>query len=100
VTCRPLQTRALWFFVGLAAAGVSLVVVRMAYEGPDAWLGLGLLLSLVGIASLRAVTVRVSADAYGLHSRTLLRRRSVPWRDVADLRVRLKYANTPRVQET
>ncbi|MEV6587358.1 PH domain-containing protein [Streptomyces acidicola] len=100
VTCRPLQTRALWFFVGLAVAGVSVVAVRMAYEGPDAWLGLGLLLSLVGIASLRAVTVRLSADAYGLHSRTLLRRRSAPWHDVADLRVRLKYANTPRVQET
>ncbi|MFG2623932.1 PH domain-containing protein [Streptomyces sp. NPDC048473] len=99
VTCRPLRRRTLWSFVGLGAAGVSLAVVRMAYSGLDVWLGVGLLPALVGIASLRAVTAQVSADAYGLHSRTLLRRRSVPWRDVADLRVRLKYANNSRIQD-
>lgn len=100
VTCRPLRTRALWIFAALGAAGVTLVAVRRVYEGPDAWLGLALPLSLVAILSLRAVTARVSADAYGLRSRTLLRHRNVPWSDVADLRVRLKYANTPRVQDT
>ncbi|MFF1912889.1 PH domain-containing protein [Streptomyces sp. NPDC058239] len=99
VTCRPLGKRTLWSFVGLGAAGAGLAAVRTVYWGPDVWLGVGLLLALVGIASLRAVTARLSADAYGLHSRTLLRRRSVPWRDVADLRVRLKYANNPRVQD-
>ncbi|MDX3232013.1 PH domain-containing protein [Streptomyces sp. ME19-01-6] len=102
VTCRSSWKRPLWFFVGLGAAGVSLAVVCIVFWGRlwDVWLGVGLLLALVGIASLRRVTARVSADADGLHSRTLLRRRSVPWRDIADLRVRLKYANTPRVQET
>jgi len=54
---------------------------------------------LVGIASLHGVTARVSADAYGLHTRTLLRRRSVPWRDIADLRVHLQYADIHRTQE-
>ena len=59
----------------------------------------GALLALVGIVSLHAVTARVDADASGLRRRTLLRRRDMPWSDVADLRVRLKYANTSRVQE-
>ncbi|MFB7325329.1 PH domain-containing protein [Streptomyces sp. NPDC056190] len=38
--------------------------------------------------------VRVSADARGLHLRTLLRRRSVPWGDIAELRVHRKSART------
>ncbi|WP_327367164.1 PH domain-containing protein [Streptomyces sp. NBC_01217] len=100
VTCRPRGKRTLWSFVGLGAAGAILAAVCTAYWGPDVWLGVGLLLALVGIASLRAVTARVSADAYGLHFRTLLRRRDVPWRDVADVRVRLKYVNNPRIPET
>ncbi|MEV2214077.1 PH domain-containing protein [Streptomyces sp. NPDC050997] len=102
VTCRAHQKRTLWFFVGVGAAGAVLVAARFSYRGGllDVWMGVGTLLALVGIVSLRAVTARVDADAYGLHRRTLLRRRSVPWSDIADLRVRLKYANTPRVQET
>ncbi|MFF9125714.1 PH domain-containing protein [Streptomyces sp. NPDC014889] len=38
--------------------------------------------------------VRVSADARGLHMRTLLRHRSVPWGDIAELRVHRKSART------
>ncbi|ELS54926.1 PH domain-containing protein [Streptomyces viridochromogenes] len=93
VTCRPLQTRPLWIFVGIGAAGAILAVARVAYRGEllDVWLGLGLFFALLGIAFLYAVTVRVSADAFGLHSRTLLRRRSVPWHDLADLRVYVQY---------
>jgi hypothetical protein len=74
-------------------------VARVAYRGEllDVWLGLGLLFALSGIAFLHAVTVRVSADAFGLHSRTLLRRRSVPWQDLADLRVYLQYAGRSSV---
>ncbi|MFI1336897.1 PH domain-containing protein [Streptomyces sp. NPDC020845] len=103
VTCRSPWKRPLWFFVGLGAAGAGLAVVRLVFWGGRwdvVWSAGGLVLALVGVASLRGVTARVSADAHGLHTRTLLRRRSVPWADVADLRVRLKYANTPRVQET
>ncbi|MCK8433553.1 PH domain-containing protein [Streptomyces sp. D2-8] len=93
VTCRPQQTRLLWFLVGLGAAGAGLAVVRMAYWGGlvDGWAYLGLLVALVGLACLYGATVQVSADAYGLRSRTLLRRLSVPWRDVTDLRVYVQY---------
>ncbi|MFF2410968.1 PH domain-containing protein [Streptomyces sp. NPDC058092] len=93
VSCHPLYRRALWFFVGLGAAGAGVAGVRSVYWGPDPWLGVGLLFALVGIAALHAVTARVSADAYGLCSRTLLRRRIAPWSDVADLRVRLKHGH-------
>ncbi|MGW0821455.1 PH domain-containing protein [Streptomyces sp. NPDC002845] len=93
VTFRPIWNRGLWVLVGLGAAGASVAAVRMAYWGEfvDVWVGVGLLLALMGIACLYAGTAEVSADAYGLRSRTLLRRRSVPWRDVADLRVYLQY---------
>lgn len=93
-TCSPRWKRTLWFFVGLGAVGTSLAAVGMAYLDslPYVWPAAGLLFALVGVASLRAVTAQVSTDAYGLHFGTLLRRRSVPWRDVADLRVYLKVA--------
>ncbi|CAM5441424.1 hypothetical protein SALBM311S_07723 [Streptomyces alboniger] len=102
VRCRAHHKRTLWCFVGVGAAGTVLAALRIAYRGglPDVWTGVGTLLALVGVVSLHAVTARVDADAYGLRRRTLLRRGSVPWPDIADLRVRLKYANTPRVQET
>ncbi|MDG9701479.1 PH domain-containing protein [Streptomyces sp. DH37] len=101
VTCRPLHTRAWWFLVGLGAAGAVLAAARAAHHGRllDGWLGAGLLLALVGAVSLHKVTARVRADAYGLHSRTLLRRRSVPWADVADLQVHLKHERNHRVEE-
>ncbi|MEU5025894.1 PH domain-containing protein [Streptomyces milbemycinicus] len=103
VTCRSPWKRPLWFFVGLGAAGASLAVVRLVFWGGRwdvVWSAGGLVLALVGVASLRGATARVSADAHGLHTRTLLRHRSVPWGEVADLRVHLKYTNTPRAQET
>ncbi|MFF2961966.1 PH domain-containing protein [Streptomyces sp. NPDC057963] len=100
VNCRPLHRNPLWFFVGIGAAGAIVAMVHTVYRGPDLWLGVGLLLASAGIAALHGVTTRVSADAYGLHSRTLLHRWSVPWQDVVDLRIRLKYANTPRAPET
>ncbi|MEU5644655.1 PH domain-containing protein [Streptomyces milbemycinicus] len=103
VTCRSPWKRPLWFFVGLGAAGASLAVVRLVFWGGRwdvVWSAGGLVLALVGIVSLRGATARVSADAHGLHTRTLLRHRSVPWGEVADLRVHLKYTNTPRAQET
>ncbi|MER6051725.1 PH domain-containing protein [Streptomyces sp. NPDC001793] len=101
VTWRPSQKRALWSFVGLGAAGVGLAVVRAAFVGTllDVWLGIGVLLAPLGIVSLFAVTAEVTADADGLRFRRLLRRRSLPWRDIADLRVRLLHANNSRVQE-
>ncbi|MFF1648557.1 PH domain-containing protein [Streptomyces sp. NPDC058240] len=46
------------------------------------------------------VTTRVSADAYGVHTRTLLRRRSVPWHDIAGLRILLKHESNSRVPES
>ncbi|MFC8239859.1 PH domain-containing protein [Streptomyces chartreusis] len=94
VTCRPHLKRPLWRFAALTATGVSLAgaslaVVRMAYWGglTDVWAYVGLFVALVGLACLHGAIVQVSADAYGVHSRTLLRRRSVPWCDIADLRV-------------
>ncbi|WP_406488482.1 PH domain-containing protein [Streptomyces phaeochromogenes] len=100
VSCRPPGKRVLLFLAALSAAGAGAALVRAAYRGPAGWLGGGLLLGLLGLAALHKATARVRADTYGVHSWTLLRRRSVRWGDLADLRVRLKYANTPRVQDT
>jgi len=100
VSCRPTGRRVLLFLAALSAAGAGAAVVRLAYEGPDGWLGVGLLLAPVGGWALYKATARVRADSYGVHSWTLLRRRSVRWGDVADLRIRVKYAHTSRVQDT
>jgi hypothetical protein len=102
VICGPFRKRSLWFFVGLGAVGAGMAVTRLAYRGRllDVWLIVGLLLALVGIASLHWVTAWVRGDAYGMLYRTLLRRRSVPWSAVADLRVRRhahRYGTTLRV---
>ncbi|WP_331748545.1 PH domain-containing protein (plasmid) [Streptomyces sp. NBC_00984] len=101
VTCPPFRKRPLWFLVGLGGAGACLAAVRLAYRGGllDVWLGVGLLFALLGVPALSMVTTRVSADAYGVHTRTLLRRRSVPWRDIAGLRILLKHESDSRVPE-
>ncbi|WP_328828060.1 PH domain-containing protein [Streptomyces ureilyticus] len=67
--------------------------MRLVYGGGfrDVWAYVGLFVALVGIACFYGAVAQVSADAYGLHSRTLLRRRNVPWRDIADLRVYVQY---------
>ncbi|MCM2580124.1 PH domain-containing protein [Streptomyces meridianus] len=91
LTFHPSGKRTLWFFAGLGAAGALLAAVHTVYAGPDVVLGAGLLLALMGITALRAVTVRVSADAYGVHVRRLLRSRSMPWSDIAGLYIRLVH---------
>ncbi|MFJ4741977.1 PH domain-containing protein [Streptomyces sp. NPDC088775] len=101
VICRPRRRLPWWFLVGLGAAGASLAAVRGAYRGTflDAWLSIGVLLALVGVLALGMVTTRVSADAYGVHCRTLLRRRSVPWGDITGLRILLKHEDNHRIPE-
>lgn len=71
----------------------------MAYGGglTDVWVYVDLFVALVGLACLHGAIVQVSADPYGVHSRTLLRRRSVPWRDIADLRVYVRGGRTRRL---
>ncbi|MEV0176771.1 PH domain-containing protein [Streptomyces sp. NPDC050803] len=88
---------ALWSLVGLGAAGAGTAAVALAYRGPGPLPVLGGLIAVVGLVALRALVVEVRADAYGVTCRTLLRRRSTPWRDIANLRVRLMYENVPRV---
>jgi PH (Pleckstrin Homology) domain-containing protein len=100
VSCRPSGKRVLLFFAGLSAAGAGAALVWSAYRGPDVWLGGGPVLGVLGFAALHKATARVRADTYGVHSWTLLRRRSVRWGDIADVRVRLKYAHTSRVEDT
>ncbi|MEU9651732.1 PH domain-containing protein [Streptomyces sp. NPDC048110] len=94
VICRPLRAQALWVFAGLGAVGAVVAAGRLVYSGEwaDWWVGGGLSAALLGVASLHGITLWVSADAYGVHSGSRLRRRrSVPWHDVADLRVHVQY---------
>ncbi|MGW0146406.1 PH domain-containing protein [Streptomyces sp. NPDC003333] len=94
VTCRPRSRRVPWFLVGLGAAGLVLAVARVAGAGgvPDAWVLAGCVLAALGVAGAYGLVVRVHADASGLAYRTLLHRRSARWEDVADVRVRVRYA--------
>ncbi|QOV36895.1 PH domain-containing protein [Streptomyces ferrugineus] len=105
VTCRPRLKPTVRRFVVLAAAGAilsgtGLAVVRVAYrDGPaDAWVCVGLFAALLGVVFLYGAVAKVRADAYGVRSRTLLRRRSVPWHDIADLRVYVQYARSQEIQ--
>ncbi|CAL9528665.1 hypothetical protein SUDANB176_04004 [Streptomyces sp. enrichment culture] len=100
VICRPRWKGAWWFLAGLGAVATLTAVALWAASGVHAWLGTGLLSVPVGLLSLHRATARVRADARGLHVRTLLRHRSLPWSDVADLRVRLRYENASRGEES
>ncbi|MFI6404732.1 PH domain-containing protein [Streptomyces sp. NPDC050548] len=95
VICRVPAARGLWSGVGLGTAGVVVAALGTVYGGPDVlWLTGGGSLVFLGLVSLYLVTARVSADAYGLRSRTLLRNWGVPWHEVAELRVRLSRGNS------
>lgn len=99
VICRSQEKDAWWFLAGLGAVATIAAVALRAASGAYAWLGAGLLSVPMGLLSLHRATARVRADARGLHVRTLLRRRSLPWSDIADLHVRLTNENNPRAQE-
>ncbi|MGW7223124.1 PH domain-containing protein [Streptomyces sp. NPDC054826] len=99
VICRPRWAGTLWFLAGLCAAGTSAAVALAVATGALPWLIPALLCASAGVAALHRATGRVRADAHGLHVGSLVRSRSVPWADIADLRVHLKYANTPRTQD-
>ncbi len=92
VVCRAGRRRTGWVSVGLGAAGVVAASVGLAYRGPGVWQGVCLVLGLAGMLSLGVLVARVRADAYGLRVRTWLRRRSVPWSEVADIRVQVQRA--------
>ncbi|MBD0839325.1 PH domain-containing protein [Streptomyces sp. TRM68416] len=98
VVCRISIRRTLWCLVVLGAAGAVTAVVSLVYAGAGPWPFVGACLAVAGLVALRALVVEVRADAYGVHSRTLLRRRSTPWYDIAELRVRMVHENNPKVQ--
>ncbi|GGX62578.1 PH domain-containing protein [Streptomyces fructofermentans] len=92
--CRPPRGRALQYLGALGVAGTVAAVVRGLSGTLDLWVCGGLLSAVVGAVSLHTAALRLVADEYGVHTRTLLRRRSVPWRDIADLQVCLRYASS------
>ena len=97
VTCRPEARRALWSSVAIGAAGAGAAGAWTAYRGPDPLsLSFGTALALIAVVALHVVTARVDADAHGLRSRTLLRRWSASWDEIADLRIRLRHASGSR----
>ncbi|MGW0939559.1 PH domain-containing protein [Streptomyces sp. NPDC002666] len=90
VIYRPAARRALWWCAAVCAAGAGVTAVLAAYLA-GLMAAVALLLAPVALACLYAATARVSADAYGLRSRTLLRRRNLPWSGIADLRTYIQY---------
>ncbi|CAL9471106.1 PH domain-containing protein [Streptomyces sp. enrichment culture] len=101
VVCRSRWAGTSWFLAGLGAAGavaaMVLAVVTATVVVP--WLVAALLCAAGAVTALHRATGQVRADAHGLYIGSVLRGRTVPWSDVADLQVRLKYANTPRIQD-
>ncbi|MFF2008259.1 PH domain-containing protein [Streptomyces sp. NPDC058195] len=75
--------------------------MRGAWRGTllDPWLGAGALLASLGVLALDAAVTRTSAGPYGVRFRTLLRRRNVPWRDIAGLRIVLRHDGGSRAPE-
>lgn len=108
VVIRFPRAPAVWVFLALGALAVPVAAGCVAYRitrlGADAPFhaadGVGiasLLFLLLGGWVLRMVTVSVRADADGVRVRTWLRRRSVPWSDVADV---LQLVKTHRNGQT
>ncbi|MFD5316293.1 PH domain-containing protein [Streptomyces sp. NPDC127098] len=94
---------ALWILTVVGAAGVALAAVAGVMWGEllPLWLTAGFFFAVLGVSGPYGLSARVSADAYGLRSRVMVRRRRVAWADVADLRVRVtdtyKYGQYYRV---
>ncbi|WP_432069410.1 PH domain-containing protein [Streptomyces sp. AA1529] len=102
VPCPAPWRRALWLSAGLGTAVTGLEAARAIHLGtpPNPWAGIGLLVALISCALLHAVSHRVTADADGVHLRSLLRRRHIPWSDISDLRIRRMHTDNWRVPET
>ncbi|MEU3047591.1 PH domain-containing protein [Streptomyces sp. NPDC006984] len=96
VTFRPSSARGLGVLAGLAGAGAAaavLLAVRAGVLPPDRPAAalvpvLALVLTATALGALHGAVARVRGDADGLHVRTLLRRRSTAWADVAYFYVR------------
>ncbi|MGW0910592.1 PH domain-containing protein [Streptomyces sp. NPDC002784] len=83
---RSRRRRALRVVVGIMAAGAVLAALGLALGGPVPLAGVGVLCLGLGLAALRLATAEVRAGARGIRAR----RRTVPWPDIADLRIRVK----------
>ncbi|MFC9950844.1 PH domain-containing protein [Streptomyces prasinus] len=99
VICRSQWAKTLWVLVGLGVTGVVSALLLWAFTGLAVWPAVAVLSAVAALAPLNKAVARVRADAHGVHSRTLLRRRSVRWSDIADLQVRLKYVQKPSLQD-
>ncbi|WP_431981497.1 PH domain-containing protein [Streptomyces qinglanensis] len=102
VPCSAPWRRALWISAALGTAVTGLAAARAIHLGtpPSPWSGIGPLVALISFALLRAVSHQVTADADGVHLRSLLRRRHIPWRDISDFHIRRMHTDNWRVPET
>ncbi|MGZ2358772.1 PH domain-containing protein [Streptomyces sp. 372A] len=97
VICRVPARRVMGWGAGAGAAGAAVAALRAGHlDEADPWFIAGLVLALAGLCFLYAATARLTAGAYGLRSRTLLRRRTVPWSRIVDLR---RYVQPGRNQD-
>ncbi|MGV9450720.1 PH domain-containing protein [Streptomyces sp. NPDC003635] len=90
VILRSRWRRAQWVVVAITAPGAALAAVGLVLGGPAPLAVVGALCLAAAGAALRSAAAEVRADAHGIRTRTLTGRRSVPWRDVADLCVQLR----------
>ncbi|MFE6975413.1 PH domain-containing protein [Streptomyces sp. NPDC057682] len=72
-----------------AVVAVLLACLRRDVLGAAFWVCA--VIAMLGPVFLYLATARLTADAYGLRSRTLLRRRTVPWARVVELRRYIQY---------
>ncbi|WP_333732439.1 PH domain-containing protein [Streptomyces sp. IBSBF 3010] len=88
VICRVPARNVSWWGTGVCAVAAGLAAL-LVWQRPDV-LGVAFwlcaVIALMGPIFLYLATARLTAGAYGLRSRTLLRRRSVPWSRIVDLR--------------